>query len=117
MNNVGEKINIEKIIKNSRYLSIKQLMAYLKVNIHRFWSWGAHAFRVDNMQEPRMFRMAVRGHHHKGHVYIFLNGMDLFDVYLTSRQGTIKEIIRDLYFDQLAEVIDTKIEKVKEYTF
>ena len=57
----------------------------------------------------------VQGHHHKGHVYIFVNGSDLFDVYLTTTQGTIKMKIEGLYFDQLVEWIDEKVEKIPDY--
>jgi hypothetical protein len=59
--------------------------------------------------------MRVSGHHHKGHVYIFVNGSDLFDVYLTTLQGTIKTIGTDLYFDQLAEWIDERVERIPDY--
>jgi len=61
--------------------------------------------------------MTVSGHHHKGHVYIFVNGMDLFDVYLTTNRGTIVHKSGDmgLYFDQLVEWIDEKVERIPEY--
>jgi len=116
MNTKGEKINVQEITKHCRVLVIEQLMAYLRADINVFWSWGAHAFRVDNMKNPKMFRMLVQGHHHKGHVYIFLNGTDLFDVYFTTSQGIIKDLKTDLYFDQLVEVIDNRIERIPDYT-
>jgi hypothetical protein len=52
-----------------------------------------------------------------GHVYIALNGMDLYDVYLTSNRGTIKQRTPEmgLYFDQLVEWIDDKVERIPEY--
>ena len=99
MNNVGEIINHSEIVKSCREFSASELMRLLRLRISIFWSWGASKFIVDNVQITRMFRMNVQGHHHKGHVYIFLNGLDLFDVYLTSNRGTIKEIGKDLYLD------------------
>jgi len=87
------------------------------MNFPIFASWGAHAFTVDKTKNTRMFRMKVNGHHHKGHVYIFVNGMDLFDVYLTTIRGKIvlKSGAQGLYFDQLVEWIDNKIERIAAY--
>jgi hypothetical protein len=116
MNTIGEKIDFQEITKRCRELYVDQLMAYLRADINVFWSWGAHAFTVDSKRNTKMFRMQVSGHHHKGHVYIFLNGSDLFDVYLTSSQGTIKDIVTDLYFDQLVEAIDNRIERIPDYS-
>jgi len=116
MNTKGEKINIEEIIKSVRQLYMPDLMALLRSDIMKFWSWGSHAFKAESNDYSRYFRMTVSGHHHKGHVWIFLNGLDLFDVYYTSRQGTIKDIQTDLYFDMLVEAIDNKIERIAEYT-
>jgi hypothetical protein len=115
MNNINEKINVQEIVKSCRSLNVQELMQLLKMNITIFWSWGSHAYTVDNKHDTRMFRMAVNGHHHKGHVYIFVNGMDLFDVYLTNLQGTIKDKFEGLYFDQLVDWIDEKIERIPEY--
>lgn len=117
MNNVGEKINIDEIVKSCRELDPQELLALLKQDIMMFFSWGAHDFTIDSSKRPRMFRMTVQGHHHKGHVYIFVNGLDLFDVYLTTSQGTIVQKTNDmgLYFDQLVDWIDKKVERIPEY--
>ena len=115
MNLKSEKINWQEKIKSCRHLDPDQLMAYLRGNINRFWSWGASKLILDNLKDPKMLRMYVRGRHHTGHVYIFLNGLDLFDVYIVTTKGTIKEVGTDLYFDQLAEWIDEKIEYIPEY--
>jgi hypothetical protein len=115
MNLVGEKINLDSA--KCREMYIPDLMELLQMDRWKFMSWGAHNFIVDNTKKPRMFRMLVNGHHHKGHVYIFLNGADLFDVILTTNRGTIKERTDEmgLYFDQLVEWIDKKIEYIPEY--
>jgi hypothetical protein len=39
-----------------------------------------------------------------------LNGADLFDVYITQKDGEIKTTLSDLYFDELASSIDYQIE-------
>ena len=117
MNEVGELINVQEITKGCRELNVQELMQLLRMDINIFWSWGSHAFTVDSKTRTRMFRMTVSGHHHKGHVYIFVNGMDLFDVYLTTNRGTIVQKSGDmgLYFDQLVEWIDEKVERIPEY--
>jgi hypothetical protein len=60
-------------------------------------------------------RFTVNGRHHRGHVYIVVNHSDLFDVYLTSNRGTVKEVLTDIYVDSLVDSIDAKIEYVPEY--
>lgn len=116
-NQIGEVINVEKITKKCRNLDPQELLALLKSDINVFWSWGSHGYIVDNKRNCRMFRMTVNGHHHQGHVYIFVNGSDLFDVYLTTSQGTIKDKSDDmgLYFDMLVDWIDKKIERIPIY--
>ena len=116
MNAKNEVINVQEITKKCRSLNVQELMQLLKMNISIFWSWGCHAFTIDDKRNTKMLRFVVSGHHHKGHVYIFVNGMDLFDVYLTNVQGKIKDIMSDLYFDQLVEVIDNRIERIPEYS-
>lgn len=118
MNTIGEKINVQEITKGCRELNVKELMQLFRSNILVFWSWGCHGFLVDNKKNVKMFRMTVNGHHHKGHVYVVVNGLDLYDVYLTKKDGTITQTSGDmgLYFDQLVEWIDGKIEMIPEYT-
>jgi hypothetical protein len=115
MNTKGEKINVPEIVKGCRSLNVQELMQLLKSDIMKFWSWGSHAFTIDSKRDTRMFRMTVSGHHHKGHVYICVNGLDLFDVYLTSNQGTIKQIGEGLYFDMLVDWIDERVERISDY--
>jgi hypothetical protein len=115
MNQINEVINYEKA--SCRGLYLPDLMMILKSQPYVFMSWGADQFTVDNSKDPKMFRMYVRGHHHKGHVYIFLNFMDLFDVYLTNSKGVIKDRTDEqgIYNDQLVEWIDEKVERIPEY--
>lgn len=117
MNEVGEIIQVDEIRKSCRNLNVNELLHLLRADVFKFWSWGATAFTIDNKRDTRMFRMKVSGHHHKGHVYIFVNGMDLFDVYLTTMRGKIvkKSGSEGLYFDQLVEWIDKNVERIPEY--
>ena len=76
-------------------------------------SWGASAFNTNKAKT--LLRFFVRGHHHTGYVYIFLNGADLFDVWIATTNGNVKHELNDLYSDQLGEEIDKVIEYVSEY--
>jgi len=116
MNNLKEVIDPIAIAKQCGILNINELMQLLRMDFWKFASWGGHAFRVINIgSETRGFRMKVSGHHHKGHVYIFVNGMDLFDVYYTNLQGVISKITEGLYFDMLADSIDRTVERIPAY--
>jgi hypothetical protein len=48
-------------------------------------------------------------------VYLFVNGADLFDAYLTSSHGTIKEKIENVYLEDLFDILDKKIEYIDIY--
>ncbi len=115
MNQIGDKIDINSA--SCRDININELMDLLRYDAFKFMSWGATGFIVDKAIDPTMLRFKVNGHHHKGHVYIFLNGMDLFDVYLTTLQGKIKDRTDEegIYCDQLADWIDEKVEWIPEY--
>ena len=121
MNQVGEQIQFEEIIKSCRVFDPRETMAQLKMDFMKFICWGATAFTVDNQRKPRMLRFKVSGMKHKGHVYIFLNGSDLYDVYLTTLKGKIIEISEGshggLYFDMLTDWIDDRVEKQENYRY
>lgn len=76
------------------------------------WSWGAHAWTRMN---DCCLRFTVSGHHHRGHVYLVVNGSDLFDIYLTSNRGTIRHTITDIDVDCLVDVIDEAVERIPAY--
>jgi len=99
---------------SSRSQELKQTMYYLKANAPRFHSWGPSAFTANASRS--LLRFFVRGRHHTGYVFIFLNGMDLFDVWIATTNGNIRHELNGLYSDQLAESIDQKIEYIPEYT-
>jgi len=109
---VGTKIDITKI--GCRKFDPSETVRTLKY--YGGWqgmgSWGAKNLTQYNNQ---VLKMTVSGRVHSGHVYITLNGMDLYDVVLCSNRGTIKKVITDLYFDQLFEVMDREIETPSKY--
>jgi len=76
------------------------------------WSWGAHAWAKMNNY---CLRFAVHGHHHAGHVYVVVNGNDLFDIYLTSNRGTIKKVLTNVYVEDFVATVDNAVERIAAY--
>ena len=75
-------------------------------------SWGFHNPTVisDGLQ------FNVQGFIHTGLVQIvYQQGLDLFMVRLLSKDFRVVKEIDRLYFDQLVEVIDENVERVKNY--
>ncbi len=107
-----EVINLHETFKNQRDIDANETLALLKSYGRKFWSWGAHAFiRIGK----KALRFKSEGHHHKGHVYISVSGLDLYDVHIATLKGEIKKEITGLYFDQLFDAIDKEIEYIPEY--
>jgi hypothetical protein len=75
-------------------------------------SWGAHAWTKMN---KALLRFKVEARRHKGHIYIAVNGADLFDVFLTSVQGRIIKEFHDVFIEDLISTIDNEIERIPEY--
>jgi hypothetical protein len=98
-----------------RYLDQEETMILLRMrpNLLRFWSWGVS--KVIPFLDCGLL-LRVNGHHHKGWVFITLNGLDLYDVHLLNCQFKLKESIKDIHFDDLSVIIDNKIERIPEYT-
>jgi len=117
MNKVGEIIKYDEITKNKISFDPNEVLKILRSNFSIFYSWGSTNFVVDNTKNTKMLRFKVNGMKHKGFVYIFLNGADLFDVYFTDKKDVITKIVSDLYFDQLVEVIDEYVKKQSYYRF
>jgi len=110
--NVGNKIDIQAIMKECREMDARTTMSQLNAGgREKVRSWGAHNY----FNLGRGLRFNVQGNHFTGHVYIVLNGADLYDIYYCSNQGTIKEIKTDIYCEDLTDVIDRKVEYIKDY--
>jgi hypothetical protein len=75
-------------------------------------SWGFQSPTIIN----HGLSFYVNGFKHKGRVSIRYNqGQDLFDIFLLDDNEIILDTINMVYFDQLVEVIDEKIEKTDDY--
>ena len=111
---IGTKIDIDKISEKCREMNIQEIHSVVAGSgMTRAWSWG---FRNPvEMKPDYCYRFTVSGHHHKGHVYIFLNFLDLFDIYYTSNQGTIKKIKTNIFIDELIETLDKDIERIDTF--
>ena len=95
-----------------REFDTSQTLQVLTHNKPVYWSWGVS--QLFNCNNKGLF-MKVNGHHHKDYVLVTLSWDDTYKVsYL---DGNLNVIGTDemVYFDQLVEVIDNRIERVSEY--
>ena len=93
--------------------NVSETLTLLRRYGYRFFSWGACNFSNIN-DKGLLFKS--NGHHHKGYVFITLNGLDLYDVHILNGRFDHKETISDIYFDDLFDVIDKRIEFIPEYS-
>jgi len=107
-NEVGQLFNVRKAV--CREFDLNEIHKYIRPYS---WSWGYRKAGI--AFKNKALRFTVSGHHHKGHVYIVLSGMDLFDIYYTTNQGKIKKISKDIYLDMLVETLDVDIERIDTY--
>jgi hypothetical protein len=94
-------------------------LSVLKSNMSIFWSWGvSKLFRVQNKEERYVgLLLKVSGHHHKGWVLITLSWDDTYTVHIINNVGRVLDTFETVYFDDLVEVIDNRIEKIEDYKF
>src|ERR1035437_6041054 len=75
-------------------------------------SWGFHSPRIIH----NGLSFLVNGFKYKGKVSILYNeGQDLFDVFLLDENDKTVDTINMVYFDQLVEVNDERVEKTEDY--
>lgn len=108
--NMNENNNIE--IAEEDVKLADYIYSILKFQPTILLSWG--------IQRPVVIKLGLRfrvnGFLHKGIVEIRYNeGADLFDVYLINEDGTLKELIEGVYFDELVDVIDQHVEWTENY--
>jgi hypothetical protein len=77
------------------------------------WTWGY--VKAVQAVKNKALRFTVTGRKHKGWVYIVLNGLDLFDIYYTSKQDKIKKVENDIYIEDLINTLDISIERIAAY--
>lgn len=87
----------------------RQLYAGSKIKV---WSWGSHAWTA---MDENTLRFRVTGKLFRGYVTVKLNSMDTYDITLSKLNGTIEKEIKDIYNDQLTDVIDNAVERIPEY--
>ena len=90
-----------------------ETMQWLKLNPIWLMSWGARNFT--NYDNKALF-FTVSGNHHKGIVLITLAWDDTYTVRLLSSQWNEKAKFENVYCDELAELIDEKVERINQYT-
>jgi hypothetical protein len=95
-----------------REFNLTETMSVLTHNQNIYWSWGVNQkMNIDN----KGLLLNVNGHHHKGSVLITLSWNDTYSVYIINNRGRILNEYKEVYFDVLTEVIDNRIERIKEY--
>jgi hypothetical protein len=84
------------------------------VNHNMLWrmTWGARNFTA--FDKKALF-FNVSGNNHKGIVLITLGWDDTYTITLLSTQWNVKQVIENVYCDDLAETIDIKVERIAEY--
>ncbi len=113
-NKVGNKIDTKEFVKTCKFFSIEQLHEQILRTGAIVMSWGFRNPVI--MEKDQVYRFTVSGHHHKGHVYIVLDALDLFDIYYTSNRGTIKKVREGIYVDELINILDKDIEYIDAYS-
>jgi hypothetical protein len=100
------------LTKGEREFDLKETLSVLQYNRSIFWSWGVS--KMINLKNKGLM-MKVSGHHHKGWVLITLGWEDLYKVYIISNSGKELNAYDGVFFDDLVEIIDNRIEKIPEY--
>ena len=98
--------------KGEREFNVQETLQVLTHNRMTYWSWGVS--KLINMFNKGLC-LKVGGHHHKGWVIITLSYLDTYSVYIVSNSGVVKNEYHEVYFDQLTELIDDRIERIPEY--
>lgn len=96
-----------------RSFNQQETMQLLRLNPIWMMSWAARNFT--RFEDKALF-FTVSGHHHKGIVLITLAWDDTYTVRLLSNQWNEKAKFVNVFFDELAELIDEKVERIKDYT-
>ena len=110
-------MNIVQTIKSQLFMTQESAM--------KVWSWGAHKWI---RKDEYTLAFKVNAHRFSGFISIKLNANDLYDISFFKNKtlkGLINnpmqscnfENINDVYFDQLVEIIDDKIEKLSSYHY
>lgn len=95
-----------------REFNTNETLSVLTHNKNIYWSWGvSQLFNCYN----KGLLMRVNGHHHKQYVLITLDWDDTYKIDYLNRNMKVIDTHEGIYFDQLVEVIDNRIERIGEY--
>jgi hypothetical protein len=88
------------------------IISIFKTNMPVIMSWGYNSpVALENG-----LRFSVNGFKHKGNVaVIYDEGLDLFNIEILTFKNEVIDTINGVYFDQLIEVIDNRVELVENY--
>ena len=95
-----------------RSFNPQETMQWLKVNPLWLMTWGARDFT--RFEDKALF-FKVSGNKHKGIVLITLGWDDTYTVRLLSTQWNEKAKFENVYCDELASLIDEKVERISLY--
>jgi len=95
-----------------REFNLNETMEVLTYNKSIYWSWRVS--KRQNLNDKGLL-LDVSGNHHKGSVLITLGWDDTYCVYIINNRGKILNEYKEVYFDVLTEVIDNRIERIKDY--
>jgi hypothetical protein len=89
-----------------------ETMRVLTSDMMVYFSWGvSKKYNFDN----KGLLLKVSGNHHKGFVLITLDWMDTYTVHIISNKGEIEDVYENVFFDELTEIIDKRIERIPDY--
>ena len=81
----------------------------------KMWSWGSHKFvGHQNNSREGWLKFKVNGHHFDGWVKILLRANDTYTIQFI-KDGKVEEEVDDVYFDEMVDIIDRKVEYVEAY--
>lgn len=88
------------------------ILSILKSNTTVLMSWGFESPVVIKQG----LRFKVNGFKHKGYVEVEYNeGLDLFDLTFYNEDGSVRNTLEGIYFDELVLIIDEQVEMVDNY--
>jgi hypothetical protein len=95
-----------------REFSIKDTLFLLAFNKLTFMRWGVTT--IKNFENCALV-LEVNGQNFKGCVVVTLTLNDTYSIYFFNKNGKLIETNKNVYFDSLVDVIDTRIEEIENF--
>jgi hypothetical protein len=102
------------ITLGERDFNLHETLTVLQHNMIVWFTWGVSK-KVGLHNKGLILK--VSGHHHKGWVLVTLGWEDLYKVYIIGNNGQVLNKYEGIFFDNLVEVIDNRIEKIPDYIY